>query len=353
LAIYRSTSSVPSWLASLLDFSFSKDVLKPLLLSIFIFLPIIPYGLILFVEHLILYTDLGGIFVKLIIKCFLLGMIILISGFQIKNNEELFKVFSEPMASVGLIITEKYHYFRNNYRKMIKETPRFAFRHLGFFIIILGVISPIFLFSMGATIFTRVPGLGTIIEVNMDLDTGQNPFFSYSRVEMRSKSPWLPIIPIPRQREETVYFLKHINGQWNFLPDTFMAHPGDWIHGLMTVGTWFLILGLICFILYEYSRNRRIIAGIGVVCVTGAELLWYLFTIGIGSIPSGEEPLPPSTNQTLSEFLQMDFELNEFLILPLGLIIFLSAAAILLFSGIRHHYKEKQNIMQEISGNKL
>ncbi|MFX1508334.1 MAG: type II CAAX prenyl endopeptidase Rce1 family protein [Promethearchaeota archaeon] len=357
LAIYRSTSTVPPWLGPLLDFRFLKDELKPLLLSIFISLPIIPFGLILFTDHLVLYSDLGGIVVKTMIKCFFLGLVILICGFQIINKKESLKVFSEPTSSLELVITEKYDYIKVNYRDMIRKTPQFLFRHLGFLItsavIIIGIISPIFLFSMGATIFTRVPGLGTIIEVNMDLDTGQNPFFSYSRVEMKSKSPLIPILPIPRQTEEVFYILKHTNGQWNFLPDTFMIHPGDWIHGLMTVGTWFIILGLICFVLYEFSRNRRITAGIGVLCLTGAELLWYLFTMGIGSIPSGDEPPPPSTNQTLSQFFQMDFELNEFLILPLGLIIFLIAAAILLFSGIQHYYKEKRNIIQETSESNL
>ncbi|MFW9905384.1 MAG: type II CAAX prenyl endopeptidase Rce1 family protein, partial [Candidatus Thorarchaeota archaeon] len=357
LATYRSTLTAPPWLASLLDFRFSKDELKPLLQSIFIFLPIFPFGPILFTDHLVLYTDLGGIFVKTMIKCFFNGIIILICGFQIKNDRKLFKVFSEPASSLELIITKNYHYLQVNYREMLTKCPRFVFRHLGFLIIsgviILGMISPIFIFSMGAKIFTRVPGLGTIIEVNMDLDTGQNPFFSYSRVEMKPKSPLIPIIPIPRQKEEVFYFLKHTNGQWNFLPDTFMAHPGDWLHGLMTVGTWFLILGLLCFVFYEFSRNRRITAGIGLLCFTGAELLWYLFTLGIGSIPSGEEPPHPSTNQTLSQFFQMDFELDKFFILPLGLIILLIATAILLFSGIQYHYKERRNSIQETSERNL
>jgi hypothetical protein len=75
--------------------------------------------------------------------------------------------------------------------------------------------------------------------------------------------------------------------------------------------------------------------------------------MGIGSIPSGEEPPTPSANQTLSEFFQMDFELSEFFILPLGLIIFLIAAAILLSSGIRHRYKEKRNMIQETPENNL
>ena len=112
----------------------------------------------------------------------------------------------------------------------------------------------------------------------------------------------------------------------------------------MTVGTWFLILILLYFTIHEYNRNRKIIAGFAVVGVIGTEILWYLFTMGLGSIPSGEEPPSLSTNTSFSQIIQMEFELREFLIIPLGLIIFLIAALFFLFSGIRHHWKEKKNI---------
>jgi len=349
VATHRSKPSNLTWFDSLLDFHISKSVLKPLLSSILIVLPILPFGLILFIDHLVLYTDVGGILIKTVIKSLILGVIILFCGYQIKTNNELYKTNSESMISITLILKEKYRYLKENYPEMIKNTPQIVIRHLGVIILALGAICPIFLFSMGATIFTRVPGIGTIIEVNMDLDTGQSPFFSFSRVEMRSRSPLVPIIPIPRQRQEMFYFLKHTNGQWNFLPDTFMTHPGDWIHGLMTVGTWFLVLALFYFTVHEYRRNSRITAGIGVICITGAELLWYLFTMGLSSIPSGEEPPPPSTNQTLSQIFQMDFELTEFFILPLGLIIFLIAAIIILGSGVQRHYKEKKSLLPDTS----
>ncbi|MFX1515182.1 MAG: type II CAAX prenyl endopeptidase Rce1 family protein [Promethearchaeota archaeon] len=352
IATYRSKLSIPTWLDSFLDFQISEDILKPLLFSIIFILPIIPFGLILFIDHLVLYTDLGGILIKTIIKSFFLGLAILICGYQIKTNNELFKAFSEPTISFTLMLKEKYRDLKENYAQMIRITPKVIFRHIGVIFLVLGAICPLFLFSMAATIFTRIQYVGTIVEVDMYLNTGQGPFFSFSRVEMRSWSPMIPIIPIPRQTEEMFYFLKHTNGQWNFLPDTFMAHPGDWIHGLMTVSTWFLILGLLSFVVIEYRRNRRITAGIGVFGILGAELLWYLFTMGLGSIPSGEEPPPPSTNQTMSQFLQMDFELTNFLILPLGLILFLIAATIILASGIWRHYKEKNSLIPDTSESK-
>ena len=351
IATYRSKSSTPQWFDSFLDFRFSKSLLKPLLSSTLVILPIIPFGSILFIDHLVLYTDVGGILIKTIIKSFFLGAIVLFSSYQIKTNDELFKAYSEPMISIPLILKEKYRHLKENYLEMIKSTPRVVYHHFGILILVLGVLCPLFLFSMGATIFTRVPGIGTIIEVNMDLETGQNPFFSFSRVEMRTRSPMVPILPIPRQRQEVFYLLRHTNGQWNFLPDTFMAHPSDWIHGLMTVGTWFFILALLYFVVHEYRRNNRIIAGIGVICITGAELLWYLFTMGLGSLPSGEEPPTPSSNQTLAQIFQMDFELTDFFILPLGLIIVLIAAFIILGSGVRRHYKEKRSILPDTSSN--
>lgn len=352
ITTFWSTSSFPPWLDSLLDFRFSEDVLKPLFSSILFILPLVPFGLIIFIDHTILYGDFEGTLIKTIIKSFFLGILVLVCGIQIITNQLLYEASSEPNASLLLLLKAKYSDIRENYQDIIKKIPRGIIRNFGIIILVLGVLTPIFFFSMGATIFTGVPGLGTIIEVNMNMRSGQNPFWSYSRVEVSSRSPWFWMIPIQRTTEEMFYFLKHTNGLWYFLPDTFMSQPGDWIHGLMTVGTWFLILILLYFTIHEYKRNHKIIAGFAVIGVIGTELLWYLFTMGIGSIPSGGGPPPVSTNQTLSQLIQMDFELSEFLILPLGLIIFLVAAFTFLFSGIRHHLKEKKKISNiQLDGN--
>ncbi|UCG04513.1 MAG: CPBP family intramembrane metalloprotease [Candidatus Heimdallarchaeota archaeon] len=349
ITTFWSTSSIPPWLDSLLDFRFSEDVLKPLLFSLIILLPVIPFGLVIFVDRTILFGDLGGSLLKTIIKSFSLGAVVLICGIQIITNKELYKACSEANTSLLKTMQDYYSNLRENYQDLIKKNLRGIFRNFGIIILIIGALCPIFFFSMAATIFTRVPGLGTLIEVNMEMRSGQNPFYSYSRVDISSRSPWFWMIPTQRTTQEMFYLLKHTNNGWYFLPDTFMSHPGDWIHGLLTVSTWFFILFLMYFVVHEYRRNRKIIASCVVICLIGTELLWYLLTMGIGSIPSGEGPPPPSANQTLSQIFQMDFEMNEFLILPLGLIIFLSVAIIFLYSGVRHRLREKKDFSYETS----
>ena len=113
---------MPPWLDSLLDFRFSEDVLKPLLSSIIVLLPLIPFGLIIFVDHTILYRDLGGSFLRTFIKSFFLGVIVLICGIQIITNQELYKACSEPKASLQLIVQNFYSNLKENYQDLINHS---------------------------------------------------------------------------------------------------------------------------------------------------------------------------------------------------------------------------------------
>jgi len=334
VATYWSTLSMPPWFEALLDFQFYKDgQFRSMILTILVFLPLLPLGFVLFIDHTILYSDFWGSLVKTVIKSVLLGTVIFICGMQLISNHSLFEAYPEPNATIKSTFRDFFFKIRN--RIVIRDI-------LVLIIFLLVVISPIFFIDMSATVFTSVPLLGRIIEVNMKITSGQNPFMSYSRVEVSSRSPLFPMLLIQRTIEEMFYFLKHTNGQWYFLPDTFMSNKSDWLHGLVTVGTWFLFLFLLYFAIYSYFNHRKIVAGFSAIAAIVTELLWYLLTLGFGSISLETAPPTPSADQTLSEFIKMDFEMNWLVIIPLGLIFLFLAAIFFLVEGFWGYRQEKE-----------
>lgn len=344
IATLWSNSSLPPWLNSLLDFRFSKDEqLVSFIFSILIFLPLVPFGFVLFIDHTILYDDFGGSLLKTVIKIILLGTIILVCGIQIISNNTLFEAYFEPNASLKPIFRGYFYTIRKNYRDMINEVPKIFIRHSGIVILILGVICPIIFISINATVFTTIAIIFRT-SITMEMASGQSPFISFMQTSIAARSDVLWMLGIQRTTEEMFYFLKHTNGKWYFLPDTFMSSPGDWFHGLVTVGTWFFFLILLYFTIHEYFKNRKIIASVLVIGVIGTELLWYFLTMGVGSTPLGDGPPTPSTNQTLSQFIEMDFEMNSFIFLPLGIILLFLAAIFILFAGIWNRRQEKKTI---------
>ncbi|MFX0122374.1 MAG: CPBP family intramembrane glutamic endopeptidase [Candidatus Hodarchaeota archaeon] len=341
IATFRSSSSLPPWSNSFLDFRFSEDILKPLFSSILILLPLFPFGLIIFVDHTVIYGDYIGILIKTIIKISILGILILICGIQIKTNKELYEACSETNTSLVTFLQKKFLKIRDNF------TPRAVLHNFGILILVIGAIIPILIISMEATIFTSVPIIGRIIEINMEMATGQAPLLSFSQTRMTSQSNLFWMIPMQKTEETIIYFLKHTNGKWYFLPDTFMSHPGDWLHGLMTVGAWFLFLLLLYFMISEYMNQRKIVAGASSIALIVVELVWLLFTFGFGSIPAEAEPPTPTANQTISQLIRMDFEMQSFLILPLGLILLLLGTFIILIPGIQNYRRRKKNFEQD------
>ncbi|MFX0015343.1 MAG: lysostaphin resistance A-like protein [Promethearchaeota archaeon] len=343
-----SSSSLPSWLVPLADFKFYKNIhFKSIVFNILIFLPLIPFGGILFIDHTILFNDFGGSLVRIGLKSILLWVVIFMSGMQIYLNHSLFEAYPEPNGTIKQFIKDYYPKVLNNYPNKIRDIPRTFRQHFGIIILFLGVISPIIFMEMSATVFTNVPVFGNIFEVNMDMKFGQNPFLSYSRTSISSRIKWLPIPDIYRTSEEMFYILKHTNGQWYFLPDTFMSGDSDWFHGLITVGTWFLFLFLLYFTVHCYFQRRKVLAGILVIATVATELLWYLFTAGLGSVTMETGPPPPSTNQTISDFIKMDFEMNHFVFLPLGIFILFLAAIVFLLSGFINNRQEKKKEGQD------
>ncbi|MFX1283835.1 MAG: type II CAAX prenyl endopeptidase Rce1 family protein [Promethearchaeota archaeon] len=348
IATFWTTSSVPTWLNTLLDFQLYKDgQSRKIIYNLFFLLPLIPSGFILFIDHTILYSDFWGSLVKIGIKSVLLGIMIFVSGKQFFSDHSLFEAYPEPYISIKLIFNDYFYRIKKNYRIVIKESPQFIKHYFGFILFILGLISPMILIDMSATVFTSVPLLGRIIEVDIKMTSGQNPFLSYSRAEVSSRSPYFFMLPIHHTIDEMFYFFKHTNGHWYFLPDTFMSHPADWLHGLITVGTWFLLLILSYLVIREYRKNHETVAGVLVIALIAIEMLWYLFTLGLGSIPVEAEPVLPNTDLTFSQFMQMDFEMNWFVSIPLGLILLFLAASFFLVEGFLVYRQEKEKKRNE------
>lgn len=335
--IWKSPSAMSPWLHSFLDFRFSSDSQLPkLILAAIFLLPLIPLGLVLFIDHTILYNDFQGSLIKTVIKSLFLGAIVLFCGIQIKLNTLLFKACSEPNSSLRPIIQGYYLKIRNNYRTMIKEAPRVVFRHFGILFLFLGAVSPFLYFSAKATMHTTI--LIFEVAIEMTMTSGQNPFLSFSQISLVER-PDNPLIQ--PMTEEIFYFLKHTDGQWYFLPDSFMSHPDDWFRGLITVGIWFLFFILLFFALYEYLHNRKIIAGVLVISVIIIEALWWIVVMGEPTIFTVIESAISQIADRFP-FVQVEYELSNFFILPLGLVFFLLAALIFLYSGFKEYFEEKK-----------
>ncbi|UCE13988.1 MAG: hypothetical protein JSV04_02130, partial [Candidatus Heimdallarchaeota archaeon] len=335
--LWISPSTLPQWLTELSDYRFFKPYQGSILASA-IFLPLIPFGLVLFIDHTIVYSDYGGSLVRATLKSGLLAIITFYCGMQILNKKTLFENYPDPNSSLKQILHGIYQKIRLDYS--LKEVPQSFIRHFGLVLLIIGVITPFFIFSIDLTVSASVV-LFFSGQSDVELTLAQNTFLSFTQIITVTFIPVLWFFGYQRTDTEFFYLFKHTNGQWYFLPDTFMAHPGDWLHGLLTVGSWLLFIFLYFYAIYEYLHNREIISGVSVIGVIVTEILWLLFTLGLGSIPAEGEAPPSPLNQTVFQFVEMDFTLNSFLFLPVGLILFLLAAIILLISGIRQRRREK------------
>jgi membrane protease YdiL (CAAX protease family) len=347
VATLRESSSIlPMWLGYITDFRFSENSKLQTLLGIsVIFLPIVPMGVVLFTDHTIIYNDFGGVLARSAFKLPILSVLAFVSFIGIKSNRSLYEEAEEPNLVLKPIVTDYYLKMRNNYSTLIRQIPGIIFSHFSIILLFVGAIIPLFIFSMSATGLIQVAFLW--VETKVEYIFGQSPFFSYSWVYTETKSS-LSFLGY-RKTEEYLYFLKHNNGKWNFLPDTFMSHPGDWIHGLITVGTWFLFLILLAVSVREYINNRKLNAALAILGVIITDFLWLQFAFGLGSIPAGGESQPSLLSQTLLQFIETDFKVLSFLLLPIGLIVLLIAILVLLTVWIRQRRKDKREFVQVIS----
>ncbi|MFX0171389.1 MAG: type II CAAX prenyl endopeptidase Rce1 family protein [Candidatus Hodarchaeota archaeon] len=342
VALKDSRSNLPIWLNYLIEFNFSElKEIKTLLGTILFLVPIIPFGFYLFIDHTILYNDIGGVITKDVLKLGSLSCVFLVSIIGIKSNQRSFIEKTKLNSSLKPMILNYINEMRYNTRTNIKMIPQKAFQHLGFIFFIIGIVFPPFIISMAAKGIIQI-AIIFWAETTIEMTFSQSPFYSYSRIYTESFSTFY-FLGVQRTRIESFYLLRHTNGGWYFLPDTFMTQSGDWIHGLLTVGTWFLFLGLFLLVIHEYIHNRRSTAGVAILGVIITEVLWLLLSFGLGSIPAeGEHPGPP-VNQTFSQIVQADFQFLDFLFLPIGLFALLIAFLILLVVGIRQRRRKKKN----------
>jgi membrane protease YdiL (CAAX protease family) len=343
----ESSSNLPIWLGYITDYRFSENSKLQALLGIsVIILPIVPMGIVLFIDHTIIYNDLGGVLAKSAFKLPILSLLAFVSFIGIKSNRSLYEEAEEPNLVLRPIVTDYYLKMRNNYSTLIRQIPRIIFSHFSIILLFVGAIIPLFIFSMSATGLIQVAFLW--VETKVEYIFGQSPFFSYSWVYTETKSS-LFFLGVRKTTDEYLYFLKHNNGKWYFLPDTFMSHPGDWIHGLITVGTWFLFLILLAVSVREYINNRKLNAALTILGVIITDFLWLQFAFGLGSIPSEGESQPSLLSQTLLQFIETDFKVLSFLLLPIGLIVLLIAILVLLTIWIHQKRKDKREYVQVIS----
>jgi hypothetical protein len=343
VAFQDSRSSLPIWLNYLSEFNFSelKDI-RTLIGIIFVFIPIIPVGIYVFIDHTIIYNDIGGVIAKAVLRLGSLSCVALVSVVGIQSNQSSFKENIKLNSSLKPMILNYINKMRHNTRTNIKMIPRKVFQHLGFIFFIIGIVFPPLIISMAAKGIIQV-AIVFWAETTIEMTFSQSPFYSYSRVYTESLSTFY-FLGVRRTLNESFYFLRHTNGGWYFLPDTFMTQPSDWIHGLLTVGTWFLFLGLLLLAVREYIRGRKLTAGVAILGVIITEVLWLLLTFGMGSNP-GERDYPGSPiNQTFSQVVHADFQFLDFLFLPIGLIALLMAVLIILIVGIRQRRRKKKII---------
>ncbi|MFX0185071.1 MAG: lysostaphin resistance A-like protein [Candidatus Hodarchaeota archaeon] len=348
-SLRESPSNLPIWLGYITDYRFSENSKLQTLLGIsIIFLPIIPMGLVLFIDHTIIYNDLGGVLARTAFKLPSLSLLAFASFMGIKSNRSLNEEAREPNLVLKPILADYYLKTRKNFRTLIREIPRLTFSHFSLILLFVGAVVPLFIFSMSATGSIQIAFIW--VETKVDYKLGQSPFFSYSWIYTETKSS-ISFLG-EKTTEEYLYFLKHNNGKWYFLPDTFMSHPGDWIHGLITVGSWFLFLILLAVTVREYANNRKLNAAVAILGVIITDFLWLQFAFGLGSIPAEGELDQSLLTQTLLQFIETDFKVQNFLLLPIGLIILLIAIIILLTIWIRQKRKDKREFAQVISNKK-
>ncbi len=337
----ESDKPLPKWMNDFLDYTFSTESnLRSLFACSVVLIPLIPYGLLLFVDHTVLYTDYSGELVRTVLKLAILVGIILISLKGSLMKEIPLEERTAKNISSKLIFLGYYRELRLNPRNKLLKLVKTPFRHIGVILLIFGAILPLIYVSMKATGTFEVIILW-VADTNIEVTFFQSPFLSYIR-GLTEFSSIIYFLPVQRVFSEVFYLFKHTNGKWYFLPDTFMSTPSDWIHGIMTAGMWFIFMFLFFFVIREYLRNRKLYAGIGVLGVLISETFWMLLVSGVGAASSQGGPPVAGTNSTLSLLIQTTFEIEEFLFLPIGLLFLGIAFFYLLTSGIRQRRREKK-----------
>ena len=302
----------------------SESSLMQYWIVIGVFLPIFPLGVIVFVDHTILYTDLlalileNGVSLSVIsISSFLIYFSIISKHRFLPNDQRKTVHIGVNWDSAKLSIRSKLS---------LKGIFRGIRSRFVFLILLFGVISPFYILSIASvTKIDVIIVFQALIDVSIFI--AQNPFFTFQRVVTKIRSN---VIFIGNSTEilNQFFLFQQSLGKWNFLPDTYMSSSADWIHGLLTVIIWLSIIILYGYLLKK-SKQYPLKAALGAVILIIMNFFWILLAMGLGSIREGGEPSGMPSLEDMSLLVKFDIQIKEFLILPLGLLLFLIAAIII------------------------
>lgn len=287
---------------------------------------VFPNAIALFIDNLILYTDVVAIILKggSVILIFLVLIIIL--GREVLQFNSL-----DSLSSVDS--PDKTIFLKNE-----KSFRSLLLKNIGIFFLLLGTIFPFFVAFITALI--SIDAFVVLnANANADLIFGQSPLFSYSKLVNKLQTTFFLLNST--QIDEQFNILQDTNNNWYFFPSTYMSQPGDWIHGLLTVTVWFLFFVFLYFTIKWalQGKKRRVIFSTILVIVT--EFLWILLSLGLGSIPAEDGSQINQVTGAVSPFFQTEIIIQNFLILPIGLFFFLGAILIFLAQGIYNKYIAK------------
>ncbi len=329
-----------------------NDNIKQYWGSILILVPIFPLGGVVFVDHFILYSDHLAMVLEYCITLLFLGFISFFLYYSVRSslstipenkiktmrislNLKRSREYSRKNSSLKSILRGIMSYVTYSFLRIFQEIKS----HLIFLILLLGIISPFYILSIVS--LTKVD---IIIVLKVFIDTSvfiaQNPFFTFQRVVTKIRSN-VVVIGSKTEIFNQLFIFQQAPGKWNFLPDTYMTSSADWIHGLLTVSVWFGIIFLYYFLL-KRSRDYPIKAAIGAIILVVLNFFWILLAMGLGSISEEGEPSGMPSLQDMSLLVNLDIQIKEFLILPLGLSLFLLAAIVILLQALFKRRKDSQ-----------
>ncbi len=330
-----SISSLKENLNSNLLISWPKSLkMKNYLYTIFLILPIIPFGSIIFIDHTILFVD---IWAKLIQNGLIIILLILILFYSYSSIHQQLGQYTDNETNLLTInLTTIKAKVKSINKESLNNFFRVFFSQIAISIIIIGILSPFYILSVSSLTKIEIIIIWQAL-VDVKITIAQNPFFTFQHIinEIRSN-----IVFIGNKTEEIYQFLpfQQSLGKWNFLPDTYMASEADWIHGLVTVVIWFIII-IFCIYIIQNGKKYPLKTILGVVLLVVLNFFWILLVLGLGSISEQGGPSTiPSLNQT-SLLLQFNISVKEFMILPIGLI-FLLIGAILI--AIQYLYRKNR-----------
>jgi hypothetical protein len=299
-------------------------------------MPIFPLGVNIFIDHTILYTDLLATILENGLSTIILVICAIILFYSFQADLSLI-----PINEIKTIILR----FKLDAKNSISKKDVSVRSILGgirarmvFILLLLGVISPFYILSVVSLTKVEIVIVFQTF-INLSIFIAQNPCFTYQHIvtEIRSN---VVFIGNSIETVDQLFLFSQSIGKWNFLPDTYMSTSADWIHGLLTVVFWFGIIILYIYLLRK-SKQYPIKAALGAVLLIVMNFIWLLLAMGLGSISPEGRPSGIPSLEDMSLLVNFDIQIKNFLILPLGLLLFLMAAIIILIGGFKNRRKRQ------------